>query len=149
MSPKIYNDEWLSPTTTSLCPALFPLTVALLLIHTSVYGEWTELVSSSNEILTIYADKDTIDRNENLVKVWQLFDFKTTQTSGGKPYLSVKMHNEFDCGGLRSWILSLAQFSGNMGSGKELSQDSREQQWVSGQPASLARILLTIFCDKK
>src|SRR5262249_33964717 len=54
----------------------------------------------------VYVARSTISRSGNLVKMWDMYDFKTTQTADGKHYLSAKNQHEYDCKGKRRRMLS-------------------------------------------
>jgi hypothetical protein len=62
---------------------IYFLFTLLLLNPGSVQAEW-ELVSGDDSAkLTVYVDRETIRRQGNLVKMWQLYDYKTVQTVAG------------------------------------------------------------------
>ena len=79
----------------------FWLLITLLVLSSgSVHAEWVA-IEKNNElagIMTVYVDPDTIRRKGNLVKMWQLIDFKTMQ-GGRSPsrFSSTKIQKEFDC----------------------------------------------------
>ena len=123
------------------------LMAALVLSAFQARGEWMA-VTTGTEPLTVYVDPETVTRAENHVTVWQLLDFKITQTVGGKPYLSVKLRNEFDCGGKKTRILEMTHFSGNLGSGKVIATHATSQQWVPISPDTLALTVLTQLCEE-
>ena len=59
----------------------------------TVHAEWVLVGSTNNEMW--YVDSDTIRRNGNSVKWWELIDFKTAQTNPSTtPHLSVKIQKE-------------------------------------------------------
>src|SRR5882762_5872326 len=76
------------------------LITLLVLSSGSVYAEWiaVEKNNESTGIMTVYVDPNTILRKGNLVKMWQLIDYKTMQ-GGRSPsrFSSTKIHKEFDC----------------------------------------------------
>jgi hypothetical protein len=93
-----------------------------------VYAGW-ELVSGDDVAgLTVYVDRDTIRREEDLVKMWQLYDYKTIQTVAGDSLLSIRRHNEYDCTQGRTRMLAYTWFSGHMGGGKAIYETAEEQQ---------------------
>ena len=61
-----------------------PLIVIMLLVLScgSAYAEWIEVSANKIAGVTAYADPDTIRRKGDLVKMWSLFDLRTTQTGG-------------------------------------------------------------------
>jgi hypothetical protein len=60
--------------------------------------------------MTTYADPDTIRRKGELVKMWQLIDFKWMQGDvgmGPHQFFSTKTHKQFDCAAKRLRLLAL------------------------------------------
>jgi len=97
----------------------------------------------------MYVDPDTIRRKGDLVKMWQLYDFKTVQTVAGDSYLSSKNQSEFDCTEERSRTLAYTWFSGNMGSDKPVYSNSDEGKWSPVEPRSVCLTLWKFACGKK
>src|SRR2546425_775145 len=130
----------------------FWLLITLLVLSSgSVHAEWVA-VEKNNElagIMTVYVDPDTIRRKGNLVKMWQLYDYKTIQTVAGDSLLSIKRYNEYDCTEERTRMLAYTWFSGNMGSGKVVYSTPDEQQWEPVIPRSINRTLWNVACSKK
>jgi hypothetical protein len=54
-----------------------PLLMLLIVSSGPAYAEWVS-IGSTDDGTTAYADPDTIRRKEEIVKMWILFDFKTT-----------------------------------------------------------------------
>jgi hypothetical protein len=118
----------------------------LVLSSTPAYAEWVE-VGITDEA-TVYADPDTLRRKGDLVKMWYLHDFKTTQTVLKKSYLSSRSQDEYDCTGDRHRALASTSFSGNMGSGKVRSSYSIKGKWEPVPPGTITQTLRTVACDK-
>ena len=127
---------------------LFLITL-LLLSSGPVYAEWVLTSGNDDAGLTVYVDPDTIRRKGNLVKMWQLYDYKTVQTVAGDSLLSIKRYNEYDCTEERTRMLAYTWFSGNMGSGKVVYSTPDEQQWEPVIPPSINRTLWNVACSKK
>ena len=92
------------------------LLTLLVLSSGSAYAEWVTVSEDKQEGKTAYVNPDAI-RNGNLVKMWTLLDYKTTQMREGSLYMSEQAQHEFDCAEERFRILALAKYSGNMASG--------------------------------
>ena len=75
------------------------------------------LVASPKGGLTAYVDLYTIRRKGDLVKIWELWDYKTIKTMAGNSFLSIKAQRQYDCAEERYQRLTFTEFSGNMGSG--------------------------------
>lgn len=124
----------------------FLITLLVLLNSGPASAEWVELFRNDDTGETIYVDKDTIRHEGDVVKWWELEDFKTVQTVGGIMFLSAKLQWEFECAEERMRILALTEFSGNMGKGDVVLSESPEQKWRPVEPDSF--ILWKAVCSK-
>ena len=123
------------------------LGLMLLLTATAVRAEWSP--ASDNDQFIQYVDTATIRRNGNLVKMWDLVDFKTVQTVSGVFYFSDKSQREYDCKEERSRTLAFAWFDGKMGYGKVVYSDNDiSMKWAPIQPESTGEALWKIACGK-
>ena len=125
------------------------LGLILLVTATVASAEWT--VAERDDELILYVDKATIRRNGNLVKMWDLADYKTVQKSAaaGEYYLSGKVQMEYDCKEEKKRLLAFTNFSGKMGSGKVVYSDSFPGKWSPISPGSVGEALWKIACGKK
>ncbi len=85
------------------------LITLLVLSHGPVYAEWA-WVARNMHGMSAYADPDTIRRKGELVKMWQLIDFKWMQGDvgmGPHQFFSTKTHKQFDCAAKRLRLLAL------------------------------------------
>ena len=94
----------LSPFTSAMGKAL--LMGLLAVVSSSAVAKWVEI--GGNESATAYADLATIEKAGNLVKMWDLLDFKVVQARPyGTPYRSQKTRQEYDCKAERARILDV------------------------------------------
>ena len=107
-----------------------------------------ELFRNDHTGETIYVDKDTIRHKGDVVKWWELEDFKTVQTVGGIRFLSAKLQWEFECAQERMRILALTEFSGNMGKGDVVLSESSDQPWRPVEPDSFGFKMWKVVCGK-
>jgi hypothetical protein len=126
---------------------LFLITL-LLLSSGPAYAEWVQVSGGDVAEKTVYVDPATIRRNSNLVKMWQLQDYKTVQTVGGIRFLTAKEEWEFDCAEERSRVLALKEFSGNMGSGTVVYTNSQVGNWLPVMPGSTGKTVWKVACGK-
>ena len=111
-------------------------------------AEWTQ--SGEGESFIHYVDIATIRRNGNLVKMWDLMDYKTVRTVSGISYLSDKSQIEYDCKEEKERMLAFTYFSGQMGNGKVVySNGAVKDEWEPIEPGSVAETLWKIACGKK
>ena len=128
----------------------FWLLITLLMLNSGpVYAEWVLTSGNDDAGLTVYVDPDTIRRKGNLVKMWQLYDYKTIQTVAGDSLLSIKRYNEYDCTEERTRMLAYTWFSGNMGNGNVVYSTNDVQQWEPVVSRSIDRALWKVACSKK
>ena len=125
------------------------LSTLLVLSNGPAYAEWVAIGGNDQIGMTTYVDPTTIRRNSNLVKIWQLNDFKTAQIVEDRSFLSTKKQREFNCAEERTRILAATQFSGNMGNSKVVWVNSNEQKWEPVVPGSISQTLLEFACGKK
>lgn len=122
------------------------LGLMLLLAATAASAEWTD-VGDSDEFIQ-YVDRATIRRNGNFVKMWDLKDYKSTQTAAGESFLSTKSQQEYDCKEEKRRLLAFAWFSGQMGNGKVVFSNNDPAKWAPVQPGSIGETLWKIACGK-
>jgi hypothetical protein len=120
----------------------------LLLSSGPAYAEWI-WIDNDKPGMTIYVNPDTIQRKGDLVKLWELFDFKTAEHVADTSHLSFKMHSEYDCIEGRKRGLAMTSFSGNMGRGKVVHSYSPEHKWEPVPPGSVNHDLWKFACGKK
>jgi hypothetical protein len=120
----------------------------LAVVSTSAVAEWVEV--GGNESATAYADRATIDKAGNLVKMWDLLDFKVVQARPyGTPYRSQKTRQEYDCKEARARILEVLRYSENMGGGEEAPTDSDPDEWKPARPGSTLAMLRAFACGNQ
>ena len=133
---------------------VFGLVMTLLVLSSgTVYGEWMLVDTDDRRGMTLYVDPATISREANLVEMWALEDFTTTQTATGVSYLSRKVQSAYHCTNKLRRMLWVKEFSGNMGSGKVVYVYSylfsTGAEWLPVQPASASETLWNVACGKK
>jgi len=71
------------------------LTLILAVVSSSAMAKWVEV--GSNERFIAYAESATIQKTDNIVRMWVLIDYKTAQTNASKPYMSKLGIRKYDC----------------------------------------------------
>ncbi len=125
------------------------LIILLFLNSVPAYAEWVRVGGIAQRGLTAYVDLYTIRRKGDLVKIWELWDYKTIKTMAGNSFLSIKAQRQYDCAEERYQRLTFTEFSGNMGSGTAIFSDSTEQKWEPVAPDSIDQALWEVACNKK
>lgn len=116
-------------------------------VCSSAAAAWIEV--NRDETTTDYLDPTTIRKAGNMVKMWSLTDYKTAQVADGKPYISSRQQNEYDCKGERVRILSLSAHSGNMAGGETVFVGTDPSKWVPIAPGAIMETLWKIACGKR
>lgn len=123
------------------------LTLLLAALSSSAAAEWVEV--AGNEVTVAYADSGTILRAGNTVKMWHLLDYaKARRIEGVKPYLSIRMQDEYDCAQQRARTLSMSLHSGNMGAGEVLGTVADPGEWRPVPPDTLVETLRAFACGR-
>jgi hypothetical protein len=126
----------------------FLLITIVVLSSAPAYAEWVKVGDGDEAGRTVYVNPATIRRNSNLVKMWQLYDYKTVQTVGGIRFLTAEEQWEFDCAEDRGRVVALKGFSGNMASGTMVYTNSEVGKWISVMPNSIGHTVWKIACGK-
>ncbi len=124
------------------------LMMLLAMISSSADAEWVSV--SGDDTATAYAEPATIRREGDMVKMWDLLDFKTAQARPyGTPYMSQKTQQEFDCKEERVHAIHFLRYSENMAGGDEADSDADAGEWKRVSPGSTMEKLLKLACDKR
>ena len=119
----------------------------LLMTATAASAGWTDV--GDNDQTIQYVDRETIRRNGNFVKMWDLADFKTVRTVAGDSILSQRSQMEYDCLEERYRRLAFTWFDGQMGNGKVVFTNGNvRDEWSPIAPGSSGKILWKIACGK-
>jgi len=99
----------------------------------------------------VYADPATIQKAGDVVKMWGLLDNKIAEKdAAGKPYLSVKLLQEFDCTGERGRTRFFSFHTGQMGAGQLVYSEMRaDSEWLPARRVRTGEMLWNIACKKK
>jgi hypothetical protein len=126
----------------------FEALIALqVLSSVPAYAEWVGIgYSESLGGYSVYVDPTTIRHKGDLVKVWSLTDYMTMQTVADHSFLSSKAQNEFDCVEERQHELAVTWFSGNMGNGNGVWNNSDETNWRPVAPGSVGEGVWKFAC---
>jgi hypothetical protein len=100
-------------------------------------AEWVPASGYQEPAVALYAARSTMRRSGNVVQMWAMYDFKTTQVFQGRKYSSLKNLMEHDCKGARGRLLSTTAFSAHMGKGNVVLSDSNfSRPWEPVRPGS-------------
>ncbi len=119
------------------------LMMLLTAISTGAMAEWVKV--SETDSANIYVDSETIRKDGNLRKVWQIRDLIQRDKTGK---MSVRTFNEYDCKEGRTRILSGSDHSEPMGSGRVLAAGSGHNDWDYLAPGTSGATILKFVCSK-
>ena len=130
----------------------------LALMSSNATAVWTKIVDAKDtttggpnhgSLYSVYTDVDTMRNTNDLIKVWELYDYQTAQWGQGiEPYLSLKVHTEYDCSEGRSRTHYVAFFSGNMGKGNRDGEKEYVHNWELLEPDTVGERLWKFSCGK-
>jgi hypothetical protein len=109
-----------------------------------------ERVGTADDGMTVYADPATIQTSADVVKMWGLLDYKAAERdAAGKPYLSAKLLQEFDCKGERGRTRYFSFHAGQMGAGQLTYSEVRaDSEWLPARRARTGEALWKAACRK-
>lgn len=134
------------------CAGIWSLITILGLCVGPVGAEWVDVAGKLEKgltVYTVYVDADSIQRKEDIVTLWALFDYMTIQSIVGGPWLSSKTRREYDCVEERVRLVGYMTFTGNMGSGEAVYSNSSQSPWEPMAPDSIDRKLWEVACSRK
>lgn len=115
----------------------------LALVAAPAWAEWVRLAGSDTAIL--YIDPDSIRKDGNFRKVWEIADLKQRHKDG---VMSLRTRSEYDCKEERSRFLAISHHSEPMAGGETLSSGDGVGPWTAIPPDSLAETSLKRVCAK-
>ena len=124
------------------------LVLLLAAVTASAHAEWTRIEYPSKAFV-LYVENDTLVKPDaNSVKLWHLLDFAEPQSLEGRPFLSIKARDEYDCGrGMRRDLMHLWHF-GNMADGTLLKAAYKPGSWSAPVAGSVEETLMRTVCPK-
>lgn len=125
------------------------LKVLLAVVSCSAVAEWVVVGKAEN--ITVYADPASIHINGSIAGMQYLADLKMAlNTDDGKPYMSTKAQDEFDCKEGKHRTRSLSCYTGNMGNGDVVCTYSGQshEAWHQVVPKSINETMWKLSCGK-
>jgi len=129
------------------------IVLVLLVLSWSVglaHAEWKKLTDSPNFggfIVYVETTSFRIDKGSGLVKMWILYDFKTSQEGYQVPYLSMRIQRQYDCKQERARMLAQSFFGDHMAKGDVISTESPEGTWMPVGPGTIGKSLWELACS--
>jgi hypothetical protein len=107
---------------------------------------WANLAKvGESELATLYMDRSTIQREENVVRVWEIQDLKAPDADGVR---SRRYMNEYDCKYQMYRISSMTSYSGPMLTGQKLFDVDTKGLWRKVGGLSPFTLSFVIHCGR-
>jgi hypothetical protein len=123
------------------------LMMILTVVSSSAVAGWIRLDRNVNQ--TLYVDSASIRKVGNRVKMWNLYDLNNINSDIGKPFNSIKMHDEYDCKEEKSRTLAIYTYAENMGGGAAINAVETPGKWKDVVPDSVIVILWKYACENR
>jgi len=126
---------------------LFVITLVWVLgTATVVYAEWQKI--GTVEHFSHYVDPASISKTDHFAKMWVLDDYKVSQkTLDGKPFLSTRTREEYDCKKGKVRTYSVIAHAEHMGKGVYVwGNNYPNDPWRPISPGSTEESYLKIAC---
>ena len=121
------------------------LMMLLAVVSSSAMAKWVKV--DEDKLVTAYADPTTIRKNGDKVKMWALWDYSTAQEGDSKPYMSVRIQNEYNCKEETDRQIYATTFSGNMAGGHTINRQGGKK-WEPVAPRTFGETLWKFACGK-
>ncbi len=130
------------------------LFVLLIVGPAQVRAEWSALEDryQSHPLQTAYIDPDSIRRENTVVTLSALIDWKAMQ--GGRTptrFYSTQIIKQFDCAAMRVRTLAATDFYGHMGTGEIIGNNGHTSEgfWMNVESKSVNQGLWETACGKE
>ena len=122
---------------------------------TTAHADWIK-IDSPDTSATLYLDKSAAEKSgPNLIKLWHIVDYATTQQFEGKTFRSIKANYEYDCDHRRYRGLILLLHADPMGNGVTVywthgmwSLTHDPSTWIQPAEGSLEAALVSAACAR-
>lgn len=116
---------------------------ALLLFSLPASADWTYV--DGGEGYERYIERETILRDGNLVRVWEVDDADRPDTLGVQ---SLRSRTEYDCKERQYRVVYLSGHSDHMTGGKVLYSGQIDDEWKPVQPDTLGELSMDLACGE-
>tara|TARA_S200000501_G_C20812498_1_gene738995 strand:+ start:913 stop:1296 length:384 start_codon:yes stop_codon:yes gene_type:complete len=120
-------------------------------ISFNIFAEWkiieSSVMPSGYPEMDIYIDFDSLEKKNNIIGVWSLFDFNSNRKKHyPTAFYSIKTFQKINC---KSKLNQLVQFSvhnGEMGNGEIINSNKNIQSWTQIELGSVNEIIWKKIC---
>ena len=122
------------------------LFLMLMLIASPAWADW-DFVTGNSYDSKFFIDFQTLRKDGNRVKFWQLMNFSVPNNIGGQNVFSFRSREEIDCKEETARTLTITAFSEKDGEGRNLGSEGESSKWVHIAPSSTKWTILTRVCN--
>ena len=117
--------------------------LALALLPALSWANWAKV--AEGEGVTLYMDRSSIQREETVVRVWEIQDLKAPDTDGVR---SRRYLNEYDCKYQMYRIGNMTSYAGPMLTGQKLFDIEDKGVWRKVGGRNLFTLSFVIHCGR-
>jgi hypothetical protein len=117
------------------------LAIPLLALGAPAVAAWT--FGDGGEGYERYIDRNTIDRDGDLVRVWEVDNNAVADASG---VVSLRSHTEYDCQARRYRIVHLSGHTREMTEGDVVFSRAMASEWRPVAPETLGEVSMEMAC---
>jgi hypothetical protein len=122
------------------------LLTLLMLFAPPAWADWDFVVETESGT-QVFIDFQTVRKEGNRVKVWQLTNYlKPQKIPSGLEIFSLRTRYEFDCKDETSRMLAITAFPEQYAKGKELGHEGESNKWEHIAPRSTHSEVLKKVC---
>ena len=121
------------------------LLVLLMLIASPAWAGW-EHIAESDDGVKFLIDYQTIRKDGNKVKFWQLVNYPTPQILGEIKYASTRSRQEYDCKQEQRRVLTLTAFDAWNADGKAVVKEEETGNWREIPPETVVWAIMKKVC---
>ena len=128
------------------------ITLIFTFVSSNAFAETVKLGeyhSDSGDLVTQYADLNTIRKNGNISKMWVITDWSNYQHLNNISILSGVFLHEYDCLNESSRRLTMVFYSGHMGSGDSVYNTHGPNNFEPVIPSSMDDASFKIACKSQ
>lgn len=118
----------------------------LLIFSAHVAAQNWAAVTTTDEA-TWYVDMNTLERKDDIIRVWMLVDLTRPLSSQNKEYKSNISLEEFDCIDKKFRTLQFSSRTENMGQGDIIYMNNELTEWIFIPPNSVINDTMLFVCN--
>ena len=119
--------------------------LVFVMIASPAWAGW-EHVAGNIDGVRFLIDYETIRKDGNNVKFWQLVNYPKPETIGEVTYLSTRSRQEYDCKQEQRRVLTLTAFDNLNAGGKAVAKEEEPEKWSEIPPKTVVWEIMKKVC---